>query len=98
MGRRPAGPLVEMFPSFYSIAEIKVSEVNNTAEYGGISDITTVSKSGTNALHGGVFENHQNAALSARNTFSATKPKLIMNDFGGYLGGPIRIPKLYNGR
>lgn len=98
MGPRTAGPLVEMFPSFYSIAEIKVSEVNNTAEFGGISDITTVSKSGTNTYHGGVFENHQNAALTARNTFSATKPKLIMNDFGAYFGGPIIIPKLYNGR
>src|SRR5271169_249756 len=53
MGPRTAGPLTEMFPSFYSIAEIKVSEVNNGAEYGGISDITTVSKSGTNSYHGG---------------------------------------------
>jgi hypothetical protein len=98
MGPRTAGPLTEMFPSFYSIAEIKVSEVNNTAEFGGISDITTVSKSGTNAYHGGVYENLQNKDLTARNEFSATKPKLIMNDFGAYFGGPISIPKLYNGK
>ena len=98
IGPRTAGPLTEMFPSFYSIAEIKVSEVNNTAEYGGISDITTVSKSGTNAYHGGVYENLQNKDLTARNEFSATKPKLIMNDFGAYFGGPISIPKLYNGK
>jgi hypothetical protein len=98
IGPRTAGPLTEMFPSFYSIAEIRVSEVNNGAEFGGISDITTVSKSGTNSYHGGVFENHQNAALIARNQFSATNPKLIMNDFGAYFGGPIVIPKLYNGR
>jgi hypothetical protein len=98
IGPRTAGPLVEMFPSFYSIAEIKVSEVNNTAEYGGISDITTVSKSGTNAYHGGVYENLQNKELTARNEFSAIKPKLIMNDYGAYFGGPVIIPKLYNGR
>ncbi len=98
MGPRTAGPLIEMFPSFYSIAEIKVSEVNNTAEYGGISDITTVSKSGTNSYHGGVYENLQNKDLTARNEFSAIKPKLIMNDFGAYFGGPISIPKLYNGK
>jgi hypothetical protein len=97
MGPRTAGPLTEMFPSFYSIAEIKVSEVNNAAEYGGVSDITTVSKSGTNSYHGGVFENLQNKVLTARNEFSATKPKLIMNDYGAYFGGPIIIPKLYNG-
>lgn len=98
IGPRTAGPLTEMFPSFYSIAEIKVSEVNNAAEYGGISDITTVSKSGTNAYHGGVYENLQNKELIARNEFSGTKPKLIMNDFGAYFGGPISIPKLYNGK
>ena len=98
MGPRTAGPLVEMFPSFYSIAEIRVSEVNNSAEFGGISDITTISKSGTNAYHGGLFENLQNKNLTARNEFSAIKPKLIMNDFGAYFGGPISVPKLYSGK
>ena len=49
MGPRTAGPLVELFPSFNSIAEIRVSEINNAAEFGGISDIATISKSGTNS-------------------------------------------------
>ena len=40
MGPRSSGPLTEMFPSFNAIAEIRVSEVNNAAEYGGVSDIT----------------------------------------------------------
>src|SRR5271165_3145649 len=91
MGPRTAGPLTELFPSFYSIAEIKVSEVNNSAEFGGISDITTISKSGTNSFHGGVFENFQNTDLNARDPFSASKTVVKMNDFGGYLGGPISI-------
>jgi hypothetical protein len=81
MGPRTAGPLTELFPSFNAIAEIRVSEVNNSAEFGGISDITTVSKSGTNALHGGLFENIQNTAMEARNTFSSTAPVLHMNGF-----------------
>src|SRR6266700_7607342 len=75
IGARTAGPLVELFPSFNSIAEIRVSEVNNAAEFGGISDITTISKSGANTLHGGVFENLQNDLMNARNTFSATVPR-----------------------
>ncbi len=50
LGPRTAGPLVELFPSFYAIAEIRVSEVNNTAEFSGISDITTISKSGNQRL------------------------------------------------
>ncbi len=98
MSARISQPLPELFPSFDSIAEIRVSEVNNTAEFGGISDITTVSRGGTNQFHGGVFENHQNSYLAARDTFSATVPKLIMNDFGAFFGGPLSVPKLYNGK
>jgi hypothetical protein len=98
MGPRSSAPLTELFPSFNAIAEIRVSEVNNSAEFGGISDITTVSKSGTNSFHGGVFENLQNTVMNARNPFSATVPKLIMNNFGFFLGGPVLAPKLYNGR
>ncbi len=97
MGPRSAGPLSELFPSMYAIAEIRVSEVNNSAEFGGISDITTVSKSGNNAFHGGAFENLQNTSLNARNPFARSKTVVKMNDFGFYLGGPVSIPKLYNG-
>src|SRR5258708_39633019 len=90
-----SGPLNELFPSFNCIAEIKVSETNNNAEFSGVSDVTTISKSGTNNFHGGIFENHQNAAVNAGNPFTSSKPKLILNDFGGFVGGPLRIPKLF---
>jgi hypothetical protein len=93
-----SGPINELFPSFNSIAEIKVSETNNNAEFSGVSDVTTVSRSGTNGYHGGIFENHENSALNAGNPFATQKPKLIMNDFGGYFGGPVSLPKIYNGR
>ncbi len=98
MSPRNTAPIAELFPAFDGIAEIRVSEINNTAEFSGINDITTISKGGTNSFHGGVFENHQNAAFDARNTFSATVPKLIMNDFGGFIGGPVSIPRLYHGK
>jgi hypothetical protein len=98
MGPFTSAPLTELFPSFNSISEIRVSEFNNTAEFGGISDVTTISKSGTNEFHGGFSEYLENTLMNARNTFSDTTPKLIMNDFGGFLGGPVVLPKLYNGR
>ncbi len=98
MSPRNTAPIAELFPSFDGIEEIRVSEINNTAEFSGISDITTISKGGSNQYHGGAFENHQNSYFAARNTFSATVPKLIMNDFGAFFGGPISIPKLYNGK
>jgi hypothetical protein len=92
------GALTEMFPSFNSIEEIKISEVLNPAEYGGVADITTVSKSGTNDFHGGLFENVQNTDFDAADTFSHEVTPVKMNDFGVYLGGPVIFPKLYNGK
>ena len=98
VGVEYSGPINEMFPSFNSIEEIRVSESNNNAEFSGVADITTVSKAGTNLFHGGVFENHENTVLNAGDPFTGTTPKIIMNDFGGTLGGPVTIPHLYNGK
>lgn len=95
---KTGAPVTELFPSFEGIAEIRVSEINNTAEFGGVSDITTISKSGTNNFHGSFFENFQNAFLNAKNPFNAVRPKLVMNNFGLSIGGPVIAPKLYNGR
>ena len=97
VGVEYSGPVNEMFPSFNSIEEIRVSESNNNAEFSGVADITTVSKAGTNHFHGGVFENHENNFFNANDAFANFKPKIIMNDFGGTLGGPLSIPRLYNG-
>src|SRR3984885_15447580 len=92
-----SGPIAELFPSFNSISEIRISETNNNAEYSGVADVTTTSRAGTNTFHGGVFENLENTALTAGNPFTG-KPSLHMNDFGGFIGGPVRIPHVYNGR
>lgn len=95
---RSSAAISELFPSFGAIAEIRVSEINNAAEFGGVSDITTTSRGGSNAFHGGLFDNLQNTAFNARNTFSASVPKLDMNDFGVFAGGPVFVPGLYHGR
>src|SRR5260370_11999094 len=97
MGGFQSGPISELFPSFNAIEEIRVNEVNSSAEYGGVANISTVSKSGSNNFHGGAFENWQNQILNAQNPFSLTKPALNLNDFGGYGGGPLFVPKLYDG-
>jgi hypothetical protein len=98
VGVEYSGPINEMFPSFNSIEEIRVSESNNNAEFSGVADITTISMSGKNTYHGGVFENHQNTIFNAGDPFTGVTPKIIMNDFGGTLGGPVSIPHLYQGR
>jgi hypothetical protein len=93
-----SGPIAELFPSFNAIEEMRVSEVINPAEFGGVADISTVTKSGTNSVHGGVFENLQNSDMNAANTFTHTVPLLKMNDFGVFMGGPVWLPKIYDGR
>ncbi len=98
VGPGSIGALTEMFPSFNAIEEIRISETLNPAEYGGVADITTISKSGTNNFHGGLFENLQNSDFDAADTFSHVAPLIKMNNFGAFLGGPLIIPKLYNGR
>ena len=94
VGVEYSGPVNEMFPSFNAIEEIRVSEANNNAEFSGVADITTVSKAGTNSFHGGLFENHENTIFNSNDIFALSKPKIIMNDFGGTLGGPLRFGHL----
>lgn len=91
-------PLTEAFPSLESIAEIKVQGVGNPAEFAQVGDVTTISKNGTNDFHGDLFWYHQNRALNATAYGQQEKPALIGNDFGASMGGPVLIPKLYNGR
>jgi hypothetical protein len=91
------GPITELFPSFNSIAEIRIGESNNSAEFSGVTDVTTTSKSGTNNFHGGLFDNEENSTLNAGDPFTLTKPSIHMHNFGAYLGGPLEIPHLYDG-
>ncbi|MEZ5356777.1 MAG: carboxypeptidase regulatory-like domain-containing protein [Bryobacteraceae bacterium] len=91
-------PIRELFPSVETIAEIRVQGVGNTAEFGTPGDVTTVSKSGTNKLHGALFWYHQNKALDARSFGQSRLPAKIGNTFGASAGGPVFVPKLYNGR
>ncbi len=91
-------------PSVEALTEFKVTTATPTAQYGhtsgGVESFTT--KSGTNGFHGSVFELFRNEALDANswdnNFFGNKKPRDRQNDFGGALGGPVIIPKLYNGR
>lgn len=97
VGPATMGALSELFPSFNAIEEIRIGETINPAEFGGVADITTISKAGTNQYHGGVFENLQNNFFNAADFFSHTVPILKMNNFGIFMGGPVVIPKFYNG-
>ena len=79
------------FPNIDTVAQFSVQTSNFSAEYGrNPLQVMMVTKSGTNEFHGTLWEFHRNFAADARNTFAATKPKLIRNQFGFTIGGPIR--------
>ena len=79
------------------IQEVKIDTSNASAEYGRTSgpSFNIVTKSGTNAFHGGAFEILRNNYLDATNYIARRKTQLIFNDFGFYVGGPIIKDKLF---
>ncbi|NYF80279.1 TonB-dependent receptor [Granulicella arctica] len=79
------------------IQEVKIETSNFSAEYGRTSGpaFNIVTKSGTNQFHGSVFEYVRNNIFDARPFFSATKTKLVFNDFGYGVGGPIIKDRLF---
>jgi hypothetical protein len=94
---RQNGALQNAYPSSEGIEELKVTAFNNNAEFAQIGDVTFTTKSGTNKLHGSLFEYLQNDAFDAKPLdFSVKAPKRF-NTFGGSLGGPLEIPKLFHG-
>jgi hypothetical protein len=95
---------VAAVPQVDAIQEFKVLTTAYAPEYGRTSGgvVTFATKSGTNRLHGSVFEYLRNSALDA-NSFNANaagtkKPHFQRNQFGYAVGGPVDLPHLYNGR
>ena len=84
-------------PNLDSIAEFRILTSNFDAENGEFSggQIEVVTKSGTNAFHGDIFEFLRNTDLDARNYFSPTRGAFDQNQFGGTIGGPIRKNKVF---
>jgi hypothetical protein len=81
-----------IIPNLDAIAEFRILTSNFDAEYGEFSggQIEVVTKSGSNSLHGDVFEFLRNTNLDARNYFSSSRGAFDQNQFGATLGGPIR--------
>jgi hypothetical protein len=93
-------------PGMDSIQEWTVQTSNYAAEFGqaGSAVMNLTMKSGTNQYHGSGYEYYQNEDLNAGQPFTNSgnghlvRPTQRRNDYGFTLGGPVRIPKVYNGR
>jgi hypothetical protein len=93
-----------IIPNLDSISEFRIITNNFDAEYGNYSgaQINVATKSGTNSLHGSLFEFFRNTALNARNFYNpgvgpnaGPKGAFLQNQFGGTVGGPIKKDKLF---
>jgi hypothetical protein len=91
-------------PSVEGVEEFRIQTNSYSAEYGrsGGGILTIATKSGTNTLHGSVFEFVRNSKMDANNWFAnASGNKLATfqrNEFGVSAGGPLVIPKVYDGK
>ncbi|MBM3814117.1 MAG: TonB-dependent receptor [Acidimicrobiia bacterium] len=87
-------------PSVDALTEFSVETNGFKAEFGRGQGgmITFSSKSGSNEFHGTLYEFLRNDALDSRRFFEDAKAKYKQHDFGGSVGGPLVIPKLYDGR
>jgi hypothetical protein len=84
-------------PSIDALQEFKVQTNITSAEYGEAAgaNVNIAVKSGTNEVHGSLFEFFRNNVLDARDSFAATRPQFRWNQFGGTLGGPIKKDKTF---
>jgi hypothetical protein len=89
------GPLANYIESFQ---EVKIDLANNSAEFGSLGQVTIISKSGTNELHGSLFDYYVTPFFRARDPFSPARGTGIRHQPGGSIGGPVIIPKIYNGK
>lgn len=94
----------EFSPSAESVSEFKMQTGTMGAQYGGGQTAVAnfAVKSGTNEIHGSAYDYIQNDALRANsftnNALNRIRPPYKSNNYGGAVGGPVYIPKIYNGK
>jgi hypothetical protein len=98
---RFGGGISRVSPGLDTVQEFRIETAGSDAQFSRPATVTLVTKSGTNNLHGSLFETHRNnsGGLRARKRQEGNEAeKLIRNEFGAAAGGPVFLPKIYNGR
>jgi hypothetical protein len=96
----------ELQPSVEAVQEFTLQTSNFSAEYGQVGGgiFNFAIRSGTNEFHGSAYENYSNAVFNAGQAWSndgqnhKVVPYATKSDYGFSVGGPVRIPKVYNGK
>ena len=94
------GGFSEVSPAIEQVGEFSVVSNGFNAEFGGFGNsvVNVTIKSGTNDLHGSVWDHLSNDALNAKDYFQTSVTPFKQNEGGFTLGGPVVIPHVYNGR
>ena len=98
---RFGGGISRVQPGLDTVQEFRIETVGSGAQYSRPATVTLVTKSGTNELHGSVFETTRNngAGLRARTRQDGANPSFYLrNEFGASAGGPVYLGRLYDGR
>ena len=88
-------------PGLDTVAEFKVETNNASAKSNRPATTIITTRSGTNQIHGSLFETARNNGLGTarrREDYYEKAPAYIRNEYGGSLGGPVFLPKIYNGK
>ncbi len=81
-----------------SYQEMSVEVAGGSAEFSTVGQISVVTRGGTNQIHGSAFDVYITPGLSARNPFSPANTASLYHQPGGSVGGPVYIPRVYDGR
>lgn len=97
---RLGGATMETQSSTEAVQEVSILTSNFAPEFGagGGAVVNVVTKSGTNDFHGSAYDYLVNTALNAAQPYTGFKNAIHQNDYGFTAGGPVLIPKVYNGR
>ncbi len=98
---RDVGTMIGRPPGLDTIGEFRVETNNSSAKLSRPATAMLSTRSGTNVIHGALFETARNNSVGLarrRQDYYQKPPHLVRNEFGFSMGGPVIIPKLYNGK
>lgn len=98
---RDTGDWSGRLPGVDSVEEVRVETSLSSAKFDRPGSVILSTRSGSNTVHGTAFETARNSGIGvarARTDYYTKPPHYVRNEFGGSLGGPVYLPKLYNGK
>src|SRR5574340_688587 len=101
MKNRDTGDFSGRLPGVDSVEELRVETSLSSAKFDRPGSVILSTRSGTNRLHGTLFETNRNSGMGVarrRQDYYTKPPHYVRNEFGGSVGGPVFLPKLYNGK